>query len=167
MTDGTKKRPDFTREIAWAYEALDLPIGEPLEVVSRRLTRYLEKCRPDVHYQNPEKFEAALELSRILTDAYYKIKSAWDRHQETGTVDSPLPYSEELAQAYEALDLAFGQPLPEVNKQWRRYLQKCHPDRHFNDPEKLELANQLTRILTDAHEKIRKAWEIYGRDGRS
>ena len=162
MTTTHHKGPEPTKETIWAYQALDLPFGESLDAVSRRLTSYLEKCRPDTHFQDPDKFEAALELARILNDAYQKIKTAWNLHQETGPVDTPLPYSRELAMAYEALDLKFGRPLPEVTRQWRRYLQKCHPDRHFNNPEKLELANQLTRILTDAHEKIRKAWEQYG-----
>jgi hypothetical protein len=79
---------------------------------------------------------------------------------ETHTA-SGLPYSEELAQYYRALDLPFGAPMAQVNKRWKAYLKKCHPDRYANDPVRQADATKLTQELTRAHEKIKAAWEKY------
>jgi hypothetical protein len=72
---------------------------------------------------------------------------------------SALPYSEELAGYYRALDLPFGAPMDQVTKRWKTYLKKCHPDRYANNPEKQSDATRLTQELTRAHEKIKGAWE--------
>jgi len=74
---------------------------------------------------------------------------------------SGLPYSEELARHYRALDLPFGAPMAQVTKRWKTYLKKCHPDRYANDPVKQADATKLTQELTRAHEKIKAAWEQY------
>ena len=74
---------------------------------------------------------------------------------------SGLPYSEDLARHYQALDLPFGAPMGQVNKRWKTYLKKCHPDRYANDPAKQADATRLTQELTRAHEKIKVAWEQY------
>jgi hypothetical protein len=70
-----------------------------------------------------------------------------------------LPYNEELAAAYRALDLPFGAPMERVTRQWKTYLKKCHPDRYANEPEKQADATRLTQELTRAHEKIKVAWK--------
>jgi hypothetical protein len=74
---------------------------------------------------------------------------------------SGLPYSDDLARHYQALDLPFGTPMAQVNKRWKTYLKKCHPDRYANDPVKQADATRLTQELTRAHEKIKVAWEQY------
>jgi hypothetical protein len=78
---------------------------------------------------------------------------------------SGLPYSEELARHYRSLDLPFGAPLAQVNKRWKTYLKKCHPDRYANDPVRQADATKLTQELTRAHEKIKAAWEQYHAQG--
>jgi hypothetical protein len=78
---------------------------------------------------------------------------------------SGLPYSEELARHYRSLDLPFGAPLAQVNKRWKTYLKKCHPDRYANDPVRQADATKLTQELTRAHEKIKAAWEQYRAQG--
>jgi ribonuclease HI len=51
--------------------------------------------------------------------------------------------------------------MEQVNKRWKAYLKKCHPDRYANDPTKQADATRLTQELTRAHEKIKVAWEQY------
>lgn len=80
-----------------------------------------------------------------------------------GSARHGVPYSEELARHYRALDLPFGTPMAQVTKRWKTYLTKCHPDRYANDPVKQADATKLTQELTRAHEKIKAAWEQYHR----
>jgi curved DNA-binding protein CbpA len=51
--------------------------------------------------------------------------------------------------------------MEEVNKRWKTYLKKCHPDRYANDPGKLTDATELTQALTGAHDTIQAAWKRY------
>lgn len=74
---------------------------------------------------------------------------------------SDLPYDPELVGYYRALDLPFGVPMTQVSKRWKAYLKKCHPDRYANEPDKQADATRLTQELTQAHEKIKRAWERY------
>lgn len=69
---------------------------------------------------------------------------------------------ESVARCYEALDLPYGAPMEEVNRRWKNYLEKCHPDRHENHPELLSDAYKLTGILTWAHGEILAAWQKSG-----
>jgi hypothetical protein len=71
---------------------------------------------------------------------------------------SGLPFSEELAACYRALDLPFGAPMEQVSKRWKTYLKQCHPDRYANDPAKQDDATRLTQELTRAHQRIKAAW---------
>ncbi len=74
---------------------------------------------------------------------------------------SGLPYSPELAHCYDLLDLPFGAPMDEVNKRWKAYLKRCHPDLFANDPERQAEATELSQALMGAHSKIAAAWKQY------
>ena len=76
-------------------------------------------------------------------------------HEPSG----PLFYSAELADAYRLLDLPFGAPLADVNKRWKTYLKRCHPDRFHDDPGRQADATELTRQLNAAHDLIEAAWQ--------
>lgn len=76
-----------------------------------------------------------------------------------------LPYSQELAGWYSVLDLPFGADMDEVTSRWKEYLKKCHPDLHAKSPELYDDANKLTKIITEAHDKIREAWERHQKWG--
>lgn len=88
------------------------------------------------------------------TDAFTSSST----HTGTG-----LPYSPELADCYNKLDLPFGAPMAQVTKRWRAYLKQCHPDLHARDTAKQAEATELTRQLNDAYQKIRTAWTRYQR----
>lgn len=152
---GTRSLP-YTKEVAHCYEALDLPYGAPLDQVTRQWKNYLEKCSPELHISKPDMFFDARKLTGMLTEAHDKIKDAWRRFQGRGT--KPLPYDQYAANGYAALDLPYGAPMDQVTRQWKSYLKKCHPDLHADDQEKYLDANELTRLLTEAHEKIKEAW---------
>jgi hypothetical protein len=43
----------------------------------------------------------------------------------------------------------------------KKYIKQCHPDLHGHNPEIQQTANTLTRLLTEAYERIKKAWEAH------
>jgi curved DNA-binding protein CbpA len=156
---GPGKKLPYIEKIAQCYEALDLPYGADMEQVDKRWKQYLEKCHPDRHAHNPNLLSDAYKLTGILTYAHGEIIEAWQRFGINTPYD--LPYSEEIAHCYEALDLPYGASMERVNRRWREYLLKCHPDRHAQNPDILPDATKLTQILTQAYEKIKEAWVKY------
>ncbi|MBU2551689.1 MAG: J domain-containing protein [Proteobacteria bacterium] len=142
--------------LARAYEALDLPYGASMVQVAARYRDYLAKSHPDLHVGDADRYIDAWELTRLLTEAYEKVQEAWRRF---GPQPENLPRTDELTRAYEALDLPYGASMEQVTRRWREYLKKSHPDLHTDRPELLEDANKLTRLLTDAHGRIKTAWD--------
>jgi hypothetical protein len=128
-----------------------------------RLTRahlsdFLEQHWPGRH---PEPgWEADSDAWRQTAPPRDTPPPAAEAHTRSG-----LPYSDELARHYRSLDLPFGAPMTQVNKRWKAYLKKCHPDRYANDPVRQADATKLTQELTRAHEKIKTAWEQYRAHG--
>ncbi len=90
--------------------------------------------------------------------------SGFDASGTSGTsarARTGLPYSAELARCYDLLDLPFGAPMDEVNKRWKAYLKRCHPDLYANDPGQQAEATELSQALMGAHSKIAAAWKRY------
>jgi hypothetical protein len=90
--------------------------------------------------------------------------SGFDASQTSGRstrTGKGLPYSTELAHCYALLDLPFGAPMDEVNKRWKTYLKRCHPDLFASDPGQQAEATELTQALMGAHSKIEAAWKRY------
>ena len=86
--------------------------------------------------------------------------SGFDGSKTSGTsarTSSGLPYSTELAHCYELLDLPFGVPMDKVNKRWKTYLKRCHPDLYTQDPVQQAEATELTQALMGAQSKIEAA----------
>jgi hypothetical protein len=154
---GQKNKLPYLEKVARCYDALDLPYGAEMDRVGQRLDEYLEKCHPDRHSDDPILLSDAYKLTGILNYAHGEILAAWQRYGIK--TESGLPYEEEIGRCYEALDLPYGANLDQVTRRWKAYLLKCHPDRHAVNPEKLPDATKLTQILTDAHDKIKEAWQ--------
>jgi hypothetical protein len=90
--------------------------------------------------------------------------SGFDASETSGTstrTGRGLPYSTELAHCYDLLDLPFGAPMSEVNKRWKTYLKRCHPDLFANHPGQQAEATELSQALMGAHSKIEAAWKRY------
>ena len=80
--------------------------------------------------------------------------SRWVRdHEPTAKVDS------RLAGYYANLELQYGAGADQVREAWRRLMKKYHPDLHATDPEKRQIAGQLTAELTEAYTKLSAALE--------
>ena len=71
--------------------------------------------------------------------------------QESNTSNG---YPEHIRRAYAALELPLGSDRNQVKDAYREMLRRYHPDRHHQDPNKLETANELTRKLREAYEQL-------------
>lgn len=63
---------------------------------------------------------------------------------------------QQLAGYYANLEIPYGSDLEVVRRAWKRQLKKYHPDLHANNPEKRQMANELTAGLTKAYEEIER-----------
>ena len=77
-------------------------------------------------------------------------------HGSRNTESKARRIDPELAEFYSNLEVPFGSPLATVRKAWIRLLRKYHPDLHSKDVEKRKIADELTRRLNGAYERLRK-----------
>ncbi len=83
--------------------------------------------------------------------------SAWARREpERARRDTPV-YSEEIRLAYAALELPLGSDKDTVNKAYRELLSRYHPDKHHHNPRLQAAANELTRRIKEARDRL-LAW---------
>lgn len=68
-----------------------------------------------------------------------------------------------LMQYYANLEVPYGSDLATVKKSYRRLLRKYHPDKHSGDPEREQLATELTQELTRAYTAVTRHIEATGR----
>lgn len=61
-----------------------------------------------------------------------------------------------LADYYTNLELPPGASRQEVKRAWKRLMKKYHPDLHSANPEKREVANELTQRLNEAYRALDK-----------
>ena len=52
---------------------------------------------------------------------------------------------------YKILELEYGADFKEIKRAYKKLLKKYHPDLYANNPQKLEKAQKLTKILNEAY----------------
>lgn len=67
------------------------------------------------------------------------------------TVDAQ---DERLAGYYANLEIPYGSDLHTVRAAWKQMMKKYHPDLHDEDPEKRQVAGELTAELTRAYQEL-------------
>ena len=60
----------------------------------------------------------------------------------------------EIREDYAALELPLGADREAVKDAYRDMMRRYHPDRHTGDPDKAELANELTVRLRQSYERL-------------
>ncbi len=65
----------------------------------------------------------------------------------------------ELAGYYANLEIPDGSDLRTVKESWKRLLRKYHPDLHSNNPDRRQVAHELTQKLNKAYDEITKIFE--------
>lgn len=87
---------------------------------------------------------------------------AWERAYENARQRAGVrgePIGDPVADRkrwYRTLELEPGADLRTVRKAYRKLLLKYHPDRFANEPEKLAVATEVTRKLTEAYNGLQR-----------
>lgn len=87
---------------------------------------------------------------------------AWERAYENARQRAGVrgePMGDPLADRkrwYRTLELDPGADLKTVRRAYRKLLLKYHPDRFANEPEKLAVATEVTRKLTEAYNGLQR-----------
>jgi DnaJ-domain-containing protein 1 len=105
--------------------------------------------------RDPDMREAIDELNAYLESGGFDPGQG--RHTR-GARSRPEPEFADAAlrRDYATLEVAFGAPLSDVRKSYKRLLHKYHPDRFSGDAEKQALANEVTQRLNEAFDRIEK-----------
>lgn len=67
------------------------------------------------------------------------------------------PQDARLAGYYANLEIPYGAALVEVRTAWKRLMKVYHPDLHSADPERRNIANEITAQLTEAYRQLEEA----------
>lgn len=92
--------------------------------------------------------------ARRVKDA---AEEAWERAFEAARARAgvrgapPSDPASDRRRWYRTLELEPGADVKEVRRAYRRLMKQYHPDRFANDPEKLKVATEVTRKLTEAY----------------
>jgi len=145
-----------------------------LNIARSHLYDFIDPIRPDTTippYWDIDDMEPEEPYSSQHNNQHHRYQNRTGQTSGSKASDNPrasstrtssgLPYSTELAHCYALLDLPFGTPMDEVNKRWKTYLKRCHPDLFANDPVQQAEATELTQALMGAHSKIEAAWKRY------
>ncbi len=79
----------------------------------------------------------------------------FDLHQEPV---SPVSAPDPLAEYYANLEIPVGSNRATIKKAWKTQMKKYHPDLHCSDPKKKQIAEALTRQLTQAYRTLDSAF---------
>lgn len=116
-------------------------------------------------FVDPDEQAAWEELNEYLHEAAPGGRSASGGAGKTEYTSSHSTYSkpyeasrvpEELRKDYMTLEVAFGAPMEEVKKSYRRLLQIHHPDRHAETADSLKKATEITQRITHSYLRIKK-----------
>jgi DnaJ-domain-containing protein 1 len=69
------------------------------------------------------------------------------------------PADESLRADYANLEVPFGADMAKVMKSYKRLILKYHPDKHAGDPEKQQIALDITKRINQSYERIRSRYE--------
>ena len=85
-----------------------------------------------------------------------------DLVQKKKSTDTPEPEffeihqeeSDPLRRFYANLEISVGSDRETIKTAWKTQLKKYHPDLHGSDPEKKQIAEELTRKLNEAYRTL-------------
>ena len=98
------------------------------------------------------------------SDRAFSVGEGWDATEAPYTAGQTQPPESSqdllLAGYYANLDLPYGADAAAVKVAWRVLMKKYHPDRHAQDGDKRELANELCAELTRAYRELEQALAV-------
>lgn len=89
-----------------------------------------------------------------------------DLAQKNKSTDTPEPDFSEirqeeidpLAKYYANLEIPVGSDRETIKTAWKTQMKKYHPDLHSSDPQKKQIAEELTRQLNEAYRTLDSAF---------
>lgn len=97
------------------------------------------------------------KAGRRVREVRDAAEDAWQRAYENARSragvrgNTAVDTAAERRRWYRTLEVEPGADLPTVRRAYRKLLLQYHPDRFANDPEKLHVATEVTRKLTEAY----------------
>lgn len=80
---------------------------------------------------------------------------------DTASTDAEMPHGPDgrpvppnVARAYRALEVPVGSDRAAVKKGYRRVMKAYHQDRFDNDPQKRDVAGEVSKRLNNAYERV-------------
>jgi DnaJ-domain-containing protein 1 len=86
-----------------------------------------------------------------FNDLTQKNKSAEAPLSEPDIFETRQEESDPLAKYYANLEIPVGSNRETIKTAWKTQLKKYHPDLHGSDPNKKQIAEELTRQLNEAY----------------
>ena len=89
-----------------------------------------------------------------------------DWTQKNKSTEAPAPdifeirqeETDPLAKYYANLEIPVGSDRETIKTAWKTQMKKYHPDLHGSDPEKKQIAEELTRQLNEAYRTLDSAF---------
>lgn len=120
-------------------------------------------------YTDPDMQEAMEELDEYLNEGKEKTNrtgynshssqrnySNYKNYKSTGNYHTkPDSELDSLKQDFANLEVPFGSPLKKVKEAYKKLLRQYHPDKHADDPEKLQIATEITKKINASFHKIK------------
>jgi DnaJ-domain-containing protein 1 len=113
-------------------------------------------------YSDPDMEAAWKELDEYLEEDGFETQgrgSSKDRRRDPFADRQREP----LRQDYANLEVRFAAPFAEVKKSYKLLMQRYHPDRNADDPEKLRVANEIAKKINASYRRIRDFEEAHTR----
>jgi DnaJ-domain-containing protein 1 len=79
-----------------------------------------------------------------------------ERRRRKQASDEPQPTWTRVKQYLANLELAPGATWPEVERAYKRLIERYHPDKHQTDPDRHRVAQELSDSLTSAYQALRR-----------
>lgn len=117
--------------------------------IGRRLTRIL-RAQLGAFRDDPLEPEEA----EVSGDASSGGRAARGQAEATDAEEPTPDVPPEVAKAYRALEVPVGSGREAVKKGYRRMMKQYHQDRFQNDPEKRDVAGEVSKRLNDAYERV-------------
>jgi hypothetical protein len=103
------------------------------------------------HFEKNRNWKGPAGRQKDFGDSREGNSQSGHLHPQNGKSYDPV-----LAEYYANLELPYGADLERVRNAWKRMVRKYHPDLHCADPEKRQLANELSQGLNRAYEELKK-----------
>jgi|TARA_B110000196_G_C20634455_1_gene425579 DnaJ-domain-containing protein 1 len=102
-------------------------------------------------------FNRLFELTRAYVGSRSGSERAWENDTEPVASTRPeagATQDPELARYYANLEIPYGSDIETVRAAWKRMMKKYHPDLHSTDPQKRQVADELSAALTRAYQEL-------------